>query len=471
MNSQALDDKNTSYSNTYRNSESSRSASGWHRYKLALCRANVPEKYHQWYVKHVKTFLGRHQGVRLTNLTSESVKLHLSQLSNLHFQHSWQQSQYIDAIEILLTSAADLPWASDVPWRELKSTLYTIDVQHATLAKEIVNGVAIEIPCPADLPSSHRESLGQLSLKLRAQHYAYKTEQTYCHWVSRFLMEYRESHLPELSEEAVETFLTNLTLRRNVSKRTQGVALCAVCFYFKEVLVRPLENLTHVRSQKPGKLPVVLTRDEINALFDGMTGVHCTMASLMYGTGLRIIECLRLRIKDIDFNYRIVSVYDGKGGKHRRVPLPAKCADELKLIVSQTSTLHDADLEIGHGSVFLPNALERKYPNAATEKAWQYLFPSSRLSVDPRSGITRRHHQHESSLQRAIKRAANRSNINKQVSSHCLRHSFATHLLVAGYDIRTVQELLGHADVSTTMIYTHVMNRPGVLPVKSPLDS
>jgi site-specific recombinase XerD len=175
-------------------------------------------------------------------------------------------------------------------------------------------------------------------------------------------------------------------------------------------------------------------------------------------------------MKDIDFDYRIVSVYEGKGGKHRRVPLPDKSAMILKKIVADTSNLHDADLALGHGRVFLPNALSRKYPNAATEKAWQYLFPSSRLSVDPRSGITRRHHQHESSLQKAIKRATNQSKINKQITSHALRHSFATHLLEAGYDIRTVQELLGHADVSTTMIYTHVMNRPGVIPVKSPLD-
>ena len=195
------------------------------------------------------------------------------------------------------------------------------------------------------------------------------------------------------------------------------------------------------------------------------------MASIMYGAGLRLLECIRLRIKDIDFHYQIISVHDGKGGKNRRVPLPQKCATPLKSQIEKSSTLHDADIDLGFGEVFLPDALARKYPTAAKEKAWQYIFPSSRLSVDPRTGITRRHHQHESSLQRSIKRAATLAEITKQVNSHCLRHSFATHLLEANYDIRTVQELLGHSDVSTTMIYTHVMNRPGMAPVVSPLDA
>lgn len=470
MQSQLIQEESPAYSNTYSNSTPPRAASGWHRYKQALCEANVPEKYHRWYAKHVKTFLNHHPGLRLSEMSADSVKLHLSQLGESDFRQTWRQSQYIDAIEILLLNTSNLVWASDVPWLDLKSSLRSIDTNHATLAREVINEVAIEPDVSSDLPEEHREGIRRLALKMRARHYAYKTEQSYCHWVSRYLREQSDASLAELDESTVEAFLTNLTLRRNVNKATQGVALCAVCLFFKAILDRPLENLTHMRSQKTGKLPVVLTREEISRLLEQMNGVHRTMASLMYGTGLRITECIRLRIKDLDFDYQIVSVHDGKGGKHRRVPLPARCATELQSIINNTSALHDADLAIGHGKVFLPHALERKYPNAATEKAWQFVFPSSRLSVDPRSGVTRRHHQHESSLQKAIKRASKKANINKQVSSHCLRHSFATHLLEAGYDIRTVQELLGHADVSTTMIYTHVMNRPGVLPVKSPLD-
>jgi integron integrase len=260
-------------------------------------------------------------------------------------------------------------------------------------------------------------------------------------------------------------------LQRNVSKATKNLALTSLAFYFNAILGRPLTGLDHLRSRKPAKLPVVLTPDEIERLFENLSGVHRAMASLMYGTGLRLIECLRLRVKDIEFNYRIITVHDGKGGKHRRVPLPNKIAALMQKQINAIATLHNADLELGFGKVYLPDALAQKYPNAATEKAWQYVFPSSRLSVDPRSGITRRHHQHESSLQRHLKQASRIASIHKQVNSHCLRHSFATHLLEAGYDIRTLQELLGHSDVSTTMIYTHVMNRPRMLPVISPLDT
>lgn len=470
MQHQSKNGISTTNTNTYTTTNNQASASGWHRYKHSLCKNNIPEKIHCWYAKHVKAFLAAHPGRQLSDMSADSVKLHLSQISDSDSRSSWQHAQYIDAVEILLKDTAALPWAREVPWDDLKSTLRAIDQSHPTLAKEIIDGKGVEPLVSDKLPASHQQSLRQYLLRLRGGQYSIRTEKSYGNWVQRFLLENTQVALSELNEGHAEAFLTNLTLRRNTTKSTQGVALCGLIIYFREVLERPLQNLQHVKSQKPGKLPVVMTQAEVSHLLGIMSGIHKTMASLMYGTGLRITECIRLRIKDIDFDYRIVSVYEGKGGKNRRVPLPDKSARNLRKIVEDTSALHDADLSLGHGRVFLPNALNRKYPNAATEKAWQYLFPSSRLSVDPRSGITRRHHQHESSLQKAIKRATNQSKINKQITSHSFRHSFATHLLEAGYDIRTVQELLGHSDVSTTMIYTHVMNRPGVVPVVSPLD-
>ena len=273
-----------------------------------------------------------------------------------------------------------------------------------------------------------------------------------------------------LSEKEVSDFLSDLVLRRNVSKSTQNIALNALVYYFKHILSIPLGNFEHIRSARPPKLPTVLTKPQVSMLFDNLKCTHLLMAQVMYGAGLRLIECVRLRVKDIDFDYRIIHIFDGKGGKHRRVPLPDQLVEQLKIQIEQVTGLHQQDLAAGFGSVFMPDALARKYPSSSRELAWKYLFPSSRLAVDPRTGITRRHHIHESGLQKSIRSAAGRVGVNKPISSHTLRHSFATHLLEAGYDIRTVQELLGHADVSTTMIYTHVMNRPGVIPVKSPLD-
>ncbi len=264
--------------------------------------------------------------------------------------------------------------------------------------------------------------------------------------------------------------MSDLAVGRNVSASTQSLALTSLVFFFSEVLGRPLGDMGFARAKRPKRLPVVLTKNEVRQLLSQMTGVYALMAGLMYGTGMRLMECVRLRVKDIDFDYGTITVRDGKGSKDRIVPLPKRYEAELKSHLKTVQSLHANDVAQGHGEVYLPNALAVKYPNAAREWGWQYVFPASRLSVDPRTGGVRRHHLHETSLQKAIKQAARQSVIAKQVNSHALRHSFATHLLEAGSDIRTVQELLGHADVSTTMIYTHVMNRPGLAPVESPAD-
>jgi integron integrase len=273
-----------------------------------------------------------------------------------------------------------------------------------------------------------------------------------------------------MAETEVTEFLTHLARDRNVAASTQNQALSALLFLYKEVLKQEIGWLGGVeRAKRPARLPVVLTRDEVHKIFAHLHGKDRLMAGLLYGSGLRLMECARLRVKDVDLGYLRITVRDGKGGKDRVTMLPVNLAQPLERHLHKIKAQHDEDLEAGFGSVFLPNALDRKYRGAAKEWAWQYVFPSSRLSVDPRSGARRRRHVEESSLQLAMKRAVGSSGIQKPATCHTLRHSFATHLLENGYDIRTVQELLGHKDVSTTMIYTHVLNRPGI-GVKSPLE-
>jgi len=444
--------------------------SGWQRYRDALIKSGVKDTAHQWYVRNVKKFLACHAGVRIPEFSAKQIMLHLRELDERQFKDDWQHIQYIDSVQILFEQLSSADWVSKVPWDEFKSAAVTLDSNHPTLARE-TDGLTPVLPkFSPTLSIEKKDSLVALTQILRVKGYAIKTEQTYLLWVEQFLLQQKVANLEQINQQHVKSFLSGLVLRKNVAKSTQNVALSALVFYFKNILNRPLAEIEHFRSRKGPKLPVVLTKEEIKVLLEQMSGTHLVMAQLMYGTGMRIMECIRLRIKDIDFSYENISIHDSKGGKSRRVPLPQRCYEHLQQQVSDATNQHKKDLQLGFGEVFLPNALARKYKSAATDTAWQYVFPSTKLSVDPRSGITRRHHMHESSLQRSIKKASRESRISKTISSHALRHSFATHLLEAGYDIRTVQELLGHSDVSTTMIYTHVMNKPGVVPVVSPLD-
>jgi len=467
--------RNSGFGNEFPSDEndspSSGKKSGWHRFRDALIESEVEENLHRWYALHVKQFLACFSGKNIATLAHEDVLLHLRQLDPGYFESHWLHIQYIHSVQIFSTLVINANWAEQIDWETEKQLAVAIDTSHPTLARETDGVNPVDPQLSRELPEHHKKSLLLLSRELRLRDYAIRTEQTYCHWVQRFLLKNSNNPVDELGQSHVRGFLSELVLSRNVSKNTQNIALSSLVFYFREILNRPLADIGHLRSRRGTKLPVVLTQDEIARLFDQMSGVYLIMAQLMYGTGMRIIECVRLRVKDIDFSYETISVLNAKGGKSRRVPLPKKCIPSLTDQVHSTRILHQKDLNIGYGEVFLPDALARKYPNASTETAWQFVFPSGRLSVDPRTGATRRHHQHESSLQRAIKNAAKTARIEKQVSSHCLRHSFATHLLEANYDIRTVQELLGHSDVSTTMIYTHVMNRPGMAPVVSPLDT
>lgn len=453
-------------------SESNEHSGGstWHLYRKALISAHIKQHCHSWYARHAQRFLSHHAPHDTKLTTQLQVEQHFETIPATWFKHDWQQAQYIDAVRILLCKIYQLPWTSSFPWEEFISSARTLTTNHCTLAREAINDAPNEPKFSIHLSSEHSKSIQHLSRSLREHDYAIRTEISYCQWVQRFLLATTNTPLESMADQHVKDFLSGLVLRRNVSKSTQNVALNAMVYFFKHVLARPLGEFEHVRSDRPPKLPTILTEKQLTTVFDAMSGTHLLMAEIMYGAGLRLIECVRLRVKDIDFDYDIIQVIDGKGGKNRRVPLPKQCIEKLQSQMAKVSTLHQQDLAAGFGTVFMPNALARKYTSASKELLWQYVFPSSRLSVDPRSGVTRRHHIHESGPQRAIRKAAISSGITKPIGPHTLRHSFATHLLEAGYDIRTVQELLGHSDVSTTMIYTHVMNRPGMVPVISPLD-
>lgn len=311
--------------------------------------------------------------------------------------------------------------------------------------------------------------LDQARDRLRTLHYSFRTEETYLDWMRRYILFHQKRHPAEMGETEIQAFLTHLASDRSVAASTQNQALSAILFLYREVLQKELEPVLLASARRPDRLPTVLTHAEVLQIIAGLEGIHRLMAQLLYGSGLRLMECVRLRIKDIDFEYKTVTVRDGKGEKDRVTPLPDSVAPGLRRQIERVRLIHEEDLAAGAGEVYLPYALAVKMPGAGLELAWQYLFPAVKRAIDPRSGKERRHHIDSSGLQRAVKDAARNASVRKRVTCHAFRHSFATHLLQNGYDIRTVQELLGHKDVRTTMIYTHVLQRGG-LAVKSPLD-
>lgn len=323
---------------------------------------------------------------------------------------------------------------------------------------------------PSSTSSREPRLLERVREVIRIKHYSIRTEHAYLQWIRRYIHFHGKRHPRDLGADALGAFLSDLAVRGNVSASTQNQALNAILFMYRNVLKIELPWIQDVqRAKRPQRLPVVLTRDEVKSVLAQLEGTVWLMAGVTYGSGLRLLECLRLRVKDLDLDRCEIIVRDGKGQKDRLTMLPRTLVEPLRTHLARVRALHEQDVADGFGRVYLPFALDRKYPNAETEWGWQYVFPAKRRSIDPRSGRERRHHANPEVLQRAMKNAVRRACIIKPASVHTLRHSFATHLLESGYDIRTVQELLGHSDVKTTMIYTHVLNRGG-RGVVSPFD-
>ncbi len=321
-------------------------------------------------------------------------------------------------------------------------------------------------------PDRDLKLMDQVRQVLRYHHYAYRTEHSYCDWILRFIKFHGgNTHPAKMGKKEIDAFLSHLATHLHVAAATQRQALNAIVFLYRRVLDLPIEGqLEPVRAKRRPSPPMVMTKGEVQRVLGYMQGTHLLMAKLLYGCGLRLMECVRLRVQDIDFERSLVYVRAAKGNKDRTTVLSKAVQNDLRMHIERVKRLHDEDLSKGLGEVFLPTALSRKYPHAAREFRWQYVFPSKSLSVDPRANVTRRHHVLESGLQKAVKTAVDRAGINKRVSCHTFRHSFATHMLENGVNIRVVQELMGHADVKTTEIYTHVMAKD-ISAALSPLDS
>ena len=453
----------------------------WNDYAALLARRHVAAKAVEWYVRDARRFAGHRDLAALRAVTPEEVSAFLRSVAALPGLEEWRAAQMSRAVRFLCLDHLRLGWAAGFPWsRGSRPALPARMEAAADDSRPTAPGEGGGGQPPADVPFAdaagnealrrYPEDFERLRAEVRTRHYSIRTEEAYAGWLAR-LSAFRGGRPPgELGAADVRDYLEYLATVREVSASTQNQALCALVFFLGEVLRRPREEIgDYVRAKRPVRLPTVLSRQEVRRLEEHLRGTHALMACLLYGSGLRLMECVRLRVKDLDFDHRQVVVRDGKGQKDRVTVLPEKATAPLRAHLEKVKALFESDLEAGIAGAYVWPALERKYPSAGREWIWQYVFPSAVLSKDPRSNAIRRHHAHETGLQHAVKEAAAKAGIAKPVSPHTLRHSFATHLLEAGQDIRTLQELLGHSDVSTTQIYTHVLNRPG-LAVRSPAD-
>ena len=455
----------------------------WEKFSFKSKKYGVKAKSVRWLVKHAESYIKQYPDVKLALHSEDFVTNYLSDKCRDKLLFGWQFRQVLLAIKILFTEMVHVEWAEGYlwdKWNEKSNSLKSADYLKKEYSPEDMKRLKESLNEKNDSSeglfnkvfSQHPQHVENLVKSIRVNFYSKRTEKAYLGWFMRFIA-FNDMRDPvELTEKDIVVYLEYLVFKRKVSSSTQSQALNSLVYFYKNVLGRELSDcIEFTRSKKPKRLPVVLSANEIKKIFHQMdeTSMHSLMANLLYGCGMRLMECVRLRILDIDFDYQQIIVREAKGKKDRVVPMPKKIAERLKKQIFDVQVLHQQDLEQGYGSVYMPEALLRKYPSFDKDIKWQYVFPATVISKDVRSGIMRRHHIHETVLQKYIRRIANKSGVQKRVTSHVLRHSFATHLLENGYDIRTVQELLGHADVSTTMIYTHVLNKPGVT-VTSPLD-
>lgn len=447
----------------------------WDRYIKHLNDQGIGPPYDRWHVIWAERYIHAFPELRLAEHTAETVSGYLESLGERTTLKDWQFRQAVVAIRNLF-SIVKPEWSQGFDWNFWLASAKPLEQDHPTVAREPEPASPLSAPEPGfetrcvGLAAANQELFARVTAALRVRGMSVRTEKSYIHWLCRFMAHNGGRSPLDLGGPEVAAFLQHLAVNRNVAASTQNQALNALIFLYDKALERPLGDLgAFARAKRPKRLPCLLSDDEVKAVLGQLDGIQWLVGALLYGTGMRLLECLRLRVQDLEFARNLIVVRRGKGNKDRIVPLPSTVVPRLTEHLDRVRRLHDTDLAAGYGEVYLPDALALKYPSAAKSWAWQWVFPSGRISVDPRSGKSRRHHLHEDSVQKAMRAAVQRAGISQRAGCHTLRHSFATHLLERGHDIRTVQELLGHADVSTTMIYTHVLNRGGQ-GVLSPLD-
>jgi integron integrase len=437
----------------------------WDEMKDLLIKKNTYPPTIPWLVKWAQSFVKDLKEKPLDKAEPQDIRNFINKINSYPSIQLFQLKQANLALKTLFNDILKCDWAKNWP---VSSTM----IDSGCVSETAKTGPA-DKPCQItfqECEKIHANIFEKLRNALRTLHYSIRTEKTYSDWVKRFLSFHHPVDPKKLTSNHVSEFLEFLAVQRHVSASTQNQALNAISFLLKNILFIDIaDQLNFARAKRPLRLPIVLSKEQVKDLLARLDGIYALLAGIAYGTGMRLMECLHLRVKDIDFSGNAIMVRAGKGAKDRIAPLPAKFKEAIARQLEIAEKIHQQDLAKGLGEVYLPEALERKYPSAAKEWGWQYVFPADRLSVDPLSNKVRRHHIHENSFQKAVKKAAQSAGLPSGVSVHTLRHSFATHLLESGYDIRTVQELLGHSDVSTTMIYTHVLNRPGIK-IKSPVD-